>query len=427
MARRTGIRWKDGEYDQLKKLVKNYNAKVVRDRKKLLNGNERYRASGLPEKASLVKMKHMTRKDMEAERARLTGYVKYGEEYPIYKRDKDGNKVETRTSRMLDATVRDFNKKVDRTIKSIEKETEAAIKERRELKASMKGMKKGSADWAKSEARVKELDAVVHSKQGRIAAMPAKLDKEKLIKGARSAKELEGDLKLYKGFLEKGAEELVAVPGNNNNIKQTKWQKEMFETYLPGVNERRQAELDAWLDAEVKYAGEDLGYTRRKIGAKNNDLRLEELTVYNPSSTNADLREKFNMVFRERKSDYWDRRANMTKQIYVKKLKQLVGNSAAGEELVKLISDMDTNAFKRILTEENDIFGLLYDLQNADSSSFDAILSRIWSEWRDDDYFEWNEAYRKKNKVRLYKLEKMEAAKQMEAELAQIIASKNKQ
>ena len=384
MAKQSKIRWKDNELDELRKLTRNYNAKLKRERDKLINNDKRYEAAHLPENASMVTLKHMTRKDMEKERSRMTHYVKTGERYEV------NSKVE----RMAHSTARDFNAKITKLEKNIERETKAAINERRDLKKQMKGMQKNSDAYKKASEKVEQLDKVVNAKQGRLAALPQKISSKQLKREASDVKELEANLKLYKGFLKRGAEDLVDVPGNNNNTKQTKWQRDLFAQLKPGIDARRAKELQDWKDTEVKYGGVSTGKTHAEMGMTNDDYRLQPFNPYNASATNADLRKKLNMAMREKNKDYFDARTRLARDNYLRTMERILGNDEAGKLLMQTIKKMSLDDFKRVLTEEDDLWGLLYDLKTAvDDASRKIILSRIWSEWRKDDYFEWLDSY----------------------------------
>lgn len=382
MAKRSKIRWKNNELDELRKITRNYNAKLRREREKLLDNDRRYEAAHLPGKGSLRDIKKMTRKEMEKERKRMEEYISTGRKYVIDK------KVE----QSLHSTVRDFNWKIDKLKKNIEKETKKAIEDRQALKREMKGLQKSSDEYHKIAAKIEALSEVVNGKKGRLAALPEKLSRNKLIREASNVEELQEDLKVYKGFLKTGAETLVEVPGNNNNIKETKWQRDVFAKFKPGIDARRAQELKEWEETEAKYGGESAGYTHGEAGQKNEDYRLQPLNIYPPSATQADLKKKLKMMMRERREDYWNARTELARINYIETMEGLIGGSDEGKALMRSIRNMDLKDFKRVLTEEDDLWGLLYDLKHADNGQRDIIMSRIWGEWRKDDYFEWKEA-----------------------------------
>lgn len=382
MSRRSKIRWKNNELEELRKLTRSYNAKLKRERDKLINQDKRYEAAHLPGKSSLVELKHMSRKEMEKERARMTAYVKTGQKYAIDKK----------TDQSLHSTVRDFNAKVDRLTKNIEKETKRAILDRQALKREMKGLQKSSEEYKALQTKIDELNNIVNAKQGRLAALPEKIKRDQLVREAGDSKELQNNLKVFRGFLKAGSEELVDVPNNNNdNIKETKWQRDIFSQYKPGIDARRERELQEWKDAEAKFGGESTGLTHEQLGMKNEDYRLQPLNIYNPSSTNADLKKKLKLVMREKNENYWNARTELARINYLETMDSLIGDEEVGKTLMKTIGSMSVKDFKRVLTENDDLWQLLYDLKHADNK--EAVLQKIWAEWRKDDYFEWYEAW----------------------------------
>ena len=148
MPRENNIKWRESDLKELRRLVKNYNAKISRQRAKLIDADRRYEASQLPRKASVKELRESigTRRDYNRELDSLQNFIDTGLKF----------KVDNNTKKSLTATVRDFNLKVDRLY---------------------------------SKAKT----------QGERAALPEKLNESELLKNASSKESLKRDIKDFKG------------------------------------------------------------------------------------------------------------------------------------------------------------------------------------------------------------------------------------
>ena len=333
MSKQSKIRFRENDLNELRRVVKNYNAKLSRQRNKLIENDERYQASQLPPKASVRELRAAigTRKEFNAELSRMKNFITTGERYTI-----DQN-----TKKSLYATTRDFNRKLDRL-----------------------------------HAKAKT--------QGERAALPERLDPEELLRMSSNKEELKSFIKDFKGFLHRGAEELVELPNSKHNIKMTKWQKDFMENRLETINESREREAEAWRATEVKYGGKSAGYTQgeARVGMGEPD-EFKPMNLYNYSSTYSDMREKMRLIMRESQAGYWDARAELARINYTEKLDRIIGNQPIGKMLLKHIKTLDLDDFKRVLKSEDDLFLLLYELEKHPENE-DTILEEIWSEWYPD-------------------------------------------
>lgn len=333
MARQSGIRWRESDLAELRRTVKNYNAKIARQRKKLIEAAERYQASQLPPKASVRELRKAieTRQEYNTQMGEMQNFLETGLRF----------KVDTNTKKSLHATVRDFNAKIDRLT-----------------------------------ARAKT--------QAEVASLPAKITGEELLKRATNKESLRRDLQTFKGFLRRGAEERVELPNSKHNIKLTRWQKETMEQRLQEINEARVKELEEWQKTEVKYGGKSAGYTQGQARMDTGDFdEFQPMNMYNFSSTYTDMREKFRLIMRESQDGYWDARAELARINYTEKLDQIIGDHPIGKMLLKQIKRLPVEDFKRTLKGEDDLFLLLYELERH-PDNYEVILEEIWGEWNPD-------------------------------------------
>ena len=330
MPRQNNIRWRENDLNELRRVVKNYNAKLSREREKLIREDKRYQASQLPPKASVRELRNTigTRKDFNKSLGDMKNFIDTGYRF----------QVDANTKKSLRATVRDFNTKIDRLSRS-----------------------------AKT--------------QGERAALPEKLKSSDLIKNASTKEALQRDIKDYKKFLKAGAEELVELPDTKNNIKLTRWQKETMDSRLAEINKARADELKKWQETEVRYGGKLAGYKQGQVRMDKGDFdELHPMKMYNYTSTYSGMRDKFKLMMRESQEGYWNARTELARINYTEKLKRIVGNDPRGKYLLKKINGLPLEDFKRVLKGDDDLYLLLYDLENF-PDNYETILEEIWNEW----------------------------------------------
>lgn len=162
-----------------------------------------------------------------------------------------------------------------------------------------------------------------------------------------------------------------------------------MERRLTTINRARAREAAAWEAAEVKYGGKSAGYTQ---GAARVEMGVPDefkpMTLYNYSSSYADMREKMRIIMRESQSGYWEARTELARINYTEKLDRIMGNHPIGKMLLKRINSLELDNFKRVLKSEDDLFLLLYELEKH-PENYDTMLEEIWNEWfPDKDMYE---------------------------------------
>lgn len=330
MSGSNNIRWRESDLQELRRLTKNYNAKIARQRKKLISEDRRYEAAQLPQKKSVRELRQEigTRRDLNRELGDMQNFIDTGSKV----------RLDANTKRSLTATVRDFNAKVDR------------------LSAKAKS-------------------------QGAKAALPEKISEDWIMRNASSKEALQRDLQTFKGFLRRGAEKLVELPDTKHNIKLTRWQKETMEQRLEEINAARERELEQWKQTAVTYGGKAAEYTQGQARMDEGDFdEFAPMNMYNFSSTYSDMREKFRLMMRESQDGYWDARTELARINYTEKLDRIIGDHPIGKMLLKQIKGLDLKDFKRTLKGEDDMFLLLYELERH-PDNYDILLEEIWGEW----------------------------------------------
>ncbi len=343
MSKQPKIRFREIDNDRLRKSVKNYNAKLARERKKLIEEGRRYEAALLPPKASVRELRKAieTRKDFNRELDRMQHFIKTGDRYKV-----GGN-----TMRSLQSVSSRVNLKIERLSR-----------------------------------RAKT--------QGEKAALPEKISPESLIKNAPNEEALREIISDYRDFLKRGAEDLVDLPDSKLNIKLTKWQNDLMDREIQKINDARAREKQIWLETEVKYGGKSAGYTQGAARMQSDDFdQFYPMHKYSWSSTYGDMREKLSLIFRERGEGYWEARTELARINYIETMDKIIGVDPIGKILMKQIKKAPLDDFKRTLLGEDDLFNVLYDIdhtregkrkEGGDSPSMEQLLHTLWKQWNPD-------------------------------------------
>jgi len=349
MSEQPAIRWRESDIRLLRTAVRLYNTRLNKERKEFLANEERYKAAQLPNNVSVQEMRQSitTRKEFNQTVKQLEHYRKTGERF----------KLDKNTEKSLHATVRDVNKKIDRL---------------------------------QEQAKKKGLSG---------AQYPKKISANKLKELSKDKENVQRLIKDYKKFLHKGAEDLIELPNTQLNIKITKWQYYLMQEGIEEVNKNRALEREAKAQAEVKYGGKSAGYTQAQVGM---DMQgeLPDMQLYNKWTEYHDLDYKLQLIYRERQQGYWDAKTELARINYMQTVKDCLGNDPVGKRIIKEINKMPLEDFKRQLTEQQDLWELLYRFKEADNKARKEVLHLIWNEWFPDKDMDVWLAETEKNKAK---------------------------
>ena len=190
--------------------------------------------------------------------------------------------------------------------------------------------------WTKSDKE--ELAKVVKNFNAKIKRLETKFPKNKnSLPQKISLKEMKDliktradfkrEINALKRFSKKGAETLVTAPGNEYDLKITKWQKNEMNRRRAIVNKKRQARLDELGDLEVKSRGIGLGYTQKEkqkfIGmGKSVEAQLEPINAFTPRMSRTDVNEKLKTLRRESQTNYWIESDKRLRENFIKTLEE---------------------------------------------------------------------------------------------------------
>lgn len=312
MSKQPNIRWRKRDQDDLRKAVKNFNAKITR-----LERSRPELASVLPDRVS-VKDLHgsiKSRKEFNSKMHKLRDFAKreISSGYDIHR--KSTISWSDADEKALRSAVDKFNRKIDRV--------------------------------ARSDPKTKN-------------ALPEKVTVGQYKRYINTRRDLRRELKSLTDFLEDGAEDIVEIPENDYNLKTTKWQKKQMEKRLPKINERRAEAKEKISNTPMTSRGEELGYTVGEFGMpKSDQVATNPMKAFTAKQTRHDLNARFRNMLRESSEMYWNSRYEVLKQTYINTLKENY-NSEDIEDVIKAIEDMDFSDFYDVFQGDAGKFEFAY-------------------------------------------------------------------
>lgn len=191
--------------------------------------------------------------------------------------------------------------------------------------------------------------------------------------------DLKRELNALKRFSKRGSEQIVNVPGNDYNLKTTKWQKEEMTRRIGVINRKRKKRLEEIQNVSLKSRGEDLGYKKGQLGmGKAEEVSLSPMKPFTPKMSRKDLNYKFKNIMKESQSSYWNKRDLMLKENYIKSLEENF-NPNDIKDIVKQIDKMDIKEFRKIFDAEGGTFEFSYPPDQEAYQSYLTALKTIWN------------------------------------------------
>lgn len=178
----------------------------------------------------------------------------------------------------------------------------------------------------------------------------------------REIKSLQRFTQRPKGKGKSKQEDLVSIPGNDNNIMITRWQKNEMVRRSVGVNRRRKNRLDQLMESELVYKTNSLGYKIKDIGLGKNELnQLKPIKVFTPSQTQKDVHKKFKTIRKESSEHHFLETDNKLKENFLKAIKeQFPQDDPRVKELIDVISKSDPKRFYDVWRSSGGTFEYAY-------------------------------------------------------------------
>ena len=268
-------------------------------------------------------------------------------------------------------TRKDFNRQIDKLQSFSQRGGEYRYKWRETDEADL------TRAVRKFNAKVTRLEKEMGQKEK--AALPERASAKQLKKLIGSRQDLRRELKALERFSKEGAEELVEIPGNDYNLKVTKWQKEEMTRRAPLINRKREEKRKKLADVDMTSRGEKLGYKKGQIGmGRAEEHALDPIEPFTSKMNRPDLRMKFRQIMRESQSDYWDRRDEILRKNYIKGIEQNFPTGA--DDIISLIEDMDFTDFRKVFEAEGGKFEHLYPPRGEEE--YQEYLSALRATWK---------------------------------------------
>ena len=213
--------------------------------------------------------------------------------------------------------------------------------------------------------------------------LPDKVSVGQLKELINTRQDLKRELNSLKRFSRRGAEEIVTIPGNDYNLRITKWQQVEMNRRVAIINRRRETRLKLIEETEMTSRGEKLGYTRGDLGmGKLEEVALRPMQAFTRSMGRTDLSEKWKSILAQSQSDYFTKRDYEVKANYLKGIRENY-NFMSVKDVYDYIEKLDINEFFQIFNEEGGTFEIAspdgqLDLKHEEYLSYENALRATW-------------------------------------------------
>lgn len=217
-------------------------------------------------------------------------------------------------------------------------------------------------------------------------ALPERMSVKELQSLISTRQDLKRELNSLHRFMEKGAEEFVNVPDNDNNLKITKWQKKEMGIRLSKINRVRAQRRKEVEELEMTEGGKPLGYTVGQFGmGKAEHVSLLPLKSFTPGMNYANLKMRFKHMVKESQDKYYTAKEEMMMNNYIKGILENYDPDDV-EEIVENIRNMDFNDFYKTYQKEPGGFEPIYPKKknksgNSDNAEYYGYLEKLRSTW----------------------------------------------
>lgn len=208
--------------------------------------------------------------------------------------------------------------------------------------------------------------------------LPEKVSVGQMRKLINTRQDLKREINALKRFSKRGSEKIVDVPGNDYNLKTTKWQKEEMTRRIGIINRKRKARLKELAETELTSRGESLGYTKAEIGMGRAEIiDLMPMNAFSAKMSRSDLNKKFENILKESQSDYWGKRDYLFKENYIKALEEHFSKDDVAD-IVEAIKGMDIKDFMETAWAED--YKMEYPYWT-DKDTYDQHLKALKTIW----------------------------------------------
>lgn len=191
--------------------------------------------------------------------------------------------------------------------------------------------------------------------------------------------DLKRELNSLKRFSKKGAEQVVVISNNENNIQLTKWQKTEMNRRVANINRRRANRLELISETEVESRGQKLGYTRGQLGmGKIQELSLSPMNAFTRSMRHDDIKWKWRSILAQSQSDYFTRSDFRLRENFINTLLENY-NMDDIKDVVEAIENMDIGDFLKEYYKDPEAFEWAYPDDPERYHGYVNALKTIWN------------------------------------------------
>lgn len=190
--------------------------------------------------------------------------------------------------------------------------------------------------------------------------------------------DLKRELNALKRFSKRGAEEIVHIPTNDDNVYITKWQRTEMLKRANYINRRRKHRLEEIENTEIEYNNQKLGYTRKELGMQKVHINeLSPIEAFNPSTEKYNVKARFRSVMKQSQTDYFNARDYMLRENFIKSIEE---NYRKGDvtEVIQQIRTMDLKKFLHEFNKDPNAFEWNYP---PNETEYQGYLSRLKATW----------------------------------------------
>ena len=214
------------------------------------------------------------------------------------------------------------------------------------------------------------------------SALPNRASVRELRNVINTRQDLKRELNALKRFSNIGAEELVIVPGNEYELKTTRWQKNEMSQRIGYINRKRNQRRKDLEEVSMKSRGQDLGYKKSDIGmGKADEIALRPMKAFTPKMTRADLNEKFKNIRKESSDAFWIKKEMQLKENYLSGLKRNYSESEIAG-IQNAIEKMSFKEFYQNFEAEGGTFEHIYFPDENKRQDYLSSLTATWNPTR---------------------------------------------
>lgn len=215
--------------------------------------------------------------------------------------------------------------------------------------------------------------------------LPEKVTIKQMKDLIKSKTDLDREIKSLERFTAKkdrwghAPQEIVDVPGNDNNLKTTRWQRQEMGRMKGTINRKRNARLKELQSIELERKGKKLGYSSVDIGmGKIDESALKPINAFTPKMSKFELNKKFDVLRNESQSKYWDEADQRLRNNYINTFMEEFGDSDLTRQIKQHIENKDFKEFYRIYRKDPNKFEHLYFSNLQERQKY---LNEIMSVW----------------------------------------------